>query len=510
MSEQQHELPATDAFEEPPPALEKAAVAPNQDDWDTNPDNPKHWSSVKKVYHTSVPALIGFICTLGSSIITSGFSSIESDFNVSQELATLTLSLYVLGIAFGPIIAAPLSEHFGRRIVYLGGFLASCFFTLGAGFSQNFSALLACRFFAGFFSGPVLSVGSGTIADVHPPVDRATSIAVFTGTAFFGPILGPVMGGFAVENTSWRWTQWIILFWASLGCVGIILLNETHKGTILRRQKKQAKKDKINSQELEEDQELKRATSATSKEATKKGWNEVKNTFTVLLFRPIRMLFTEPILFSITLYISFNFGVFYAFFAGFPIVFQGVYGFNLGIFGLTWLGLLVGSLAALAIIIACDQRIYRPRHFRAIKEGKMGGISPENRLYPAMYACVAIPVSLFWFGWTSRADIHWIVPIVASGFFTLGNLCVFVSGLIYLTDTYGALLGASALAANGLLRYAFGMAFPLFSRQMYDTLGIGWTSSLLGFVSVGLCVIPFVLFRYGPRLRARSGREELG
>ena len=138
---------------------------------------------------------------------------------------------------------------------------------------------------------------------------------------------------------------------------------------------------------------------------------------------------------------------------------------------MTWLGLLVGAFIGIIIIYICDLRIYQPRHFRAVEKGETG-IAPENRLYPAMFACYGIPVALFWFGWTSRADIHWIVPIIASSFFTLGNLCVFVSGMMYLTDTYGAHLGASALAANGLLRYLVGGSFRKYELRRPTALNV--------------------------------------
>ena len=79
-----------------------------------------------------------------------------------------------------------------------------------------------------------------------------------------------------------------------------------------------------------------------------------------------------------------------------------------------------------------------------------------------------------------------------------------IAGATYLIDTYQALNGASALAANGLLRYTLGGVFPLFTLQMYSNLGIGWATSLLGFITVALLPIPWVLFKYGPQIRARS------
>ena len=79
----------------------------------------------------------------------------------------------------------------------------------------------------------------------------------------------------------------------------------------------------------------------------------------------------------------------------------------------------------------------------------------------------------------------------------------------YLLDTYQTLTGASAMAANGLLRYIFGAAFPLFTLQMYEKLGIGWATSLLGLITVALMPLPWVLFKFGQPIRARSMYDTL-
>jgi len=89
------------------------------------------------------------------------------------------------------------------------------------------------------------------------------------------------------------------------------------------------------------------------------------------------------------------------------------------------------------------------------------------------------------------------------------DITQFISSALYLTDVYGALNGASAMAANGLARYATGAAFPLFTFQMYEALGIDWATSLLAFVSIALLPIPWVFFKYGPKIRSRSGYETL-
>jgi DHA1 family multidrug resistance protein-like MFS transporter len=116
-----------------------------------------------------------------------------------------------------------------------------------------------------------------------------------------------------------------------------------------------------------------------------------------------------------------------------------------------------------------------------------------------------IPICLFWFGWTSRPAVHWICPIIASSFFTIGAFLLFNSVLNYLGDAYPD-HAATVLAGNDFMRSSFGAGFPLFAGAMYRNLGVGWASSTLGFLSVAFIPIPFVLYIYGERIRLASKR----
>lgn len=111
-------------------------------------------------------------------------------FGVSSTAALLGLSLYVVGLAFGPMLAAPISETYGRLVVYRLSLPVFMLFTLGAGFSQNFASLLVCRFFAGFTGSPVLAVGAGTNVDMFPAHLRAIATSTFLMAPFLGPALG--------------------------------------------------------------------------------------------------------------------------------------------------------------------------------------------------------------------------------------------------------------------------------------------------------------------------------
>lgn len=411
-----------------------------------DPENPQNWPLWQRIYHTTIPSFYGFAVTLGSSIYTPGYPEVEKRFNVSSTVALLSLSLYVLGLAFGPVLAAPISETLGRRVVYLVSAPIAALFTLGAGFSNTFAALAITRFFAGFFGSPVLAVGAGTNVDLWAPVHRAVATAAFLLAPFLGPAIGPAVGGFAAQYRGWRWTQWPILFLLIPVYLYSLGMKETYKKIILQKR-------------------AKRLGIPPPAKVGPSGLAAVKFLITVTLFRPVRMIFTEPIVGFFSLYTGFNFSVLFGFFDAFPIVFEGVYHFDSGFSGLTFLGIGFGCCLGVATAIIINRLRYHKEYLKSHKEGRNGVVAPEHRLYAAMIGSFGIPVGLFWFAWTSRADIHWISPVLATVPFAWGNICVFIAAALYLIDVYGPLNGASALAANGLVRYIAGAAFPLFTVQ---------------------------------------------
>lgn len=112
---------------------------------------------------------------------------------------------------------------------------------------------------------------------------------------------------------------------------------------------------------------------------------------TITLTRPIHMLFTEPIVLFFSLYNSFTFSVLFAFFAAFPYTFTTVYGFNTWQYGLTFLGILIGVLCAVATVIIIDRTVWLKKLKQAMHEGKTL-LPPEHRLYAAMVGSFTIPI----------------------------------------------------------------------------------------------------------------------
>lgn len=215
--------------------------------------------------------------------------------------------------------------------------------------------------------------------------------------------------------------------------------------------------------------------------------------FLSAMARPMKLLFRSPIVFLLALFASVTYGYLYLMFTTITPIFENTYGFSPGVAGLSYLGFGIGSVLGLIICGAVSNRIARAHSAR-------GCFTPESRLPPMLFGCWAVPIGLFWYGWSAKAQTHWIVPILGTGVFALGLMSVFMSANTYLVDSY-LRYAASVTAANTALRSLVGAVLPLAGPAMYEALGLGWGNSLLAFIALAMCVCPLLFWRYGAAIR---------
>ncbi|MCJ1312874.1 hypothetical protein MMC25_006550 [Agyrium rufum] len=460
-------------------------------DWygDDDPENPMNWSTAKKFVVTFFICLLTFSIYIGSAIYTPGIETITQQFGVSQVKATLGLTLFVAGYGIGPMLWAPMSEipQIGRNPVYIGTLIVFVVFQVPIALAPNFATVLVFRFLTGFFGSPVLATGGASIGDMFTPQKRAYAIAIWGVAAVSGPTMGPLIGGFAAEAKGWTWTIWELMWLSGFSLIFFIfVLPETSAANILYRRTRRLRI-------LTKNDNLRCEPELVGETMTP------REIVMIALVRPFSLTFTEPIVFALNLYIALIYGLLYIWFESFPIVFVELYGFSLGLEGLSFVGILLGSLVTIPPFFWYLHKYTEP------KIDQNGNIKPEHRLPAACVGAFCIPICLFWFGWSARPSIHWIMPIIGSAWFSVGALLLFNSVLNYLGDAYPE-YAASVLAGNDLIRSSFGAGFPLFASAMYKKLGVGWASSLLGFLSILFIPIPFILVKYGERLRHASKR----
>lgn len=198
------------------------------------------------------------------------------------------------------------------------------------------------------------------------------------------------------------------------------------------------------------------------------------------------------------IYTSLIYGILYMWFEAYPIVFGKIHGFNLGQIGLSFLGILVGVFITIPAYCYWKYR-YQSRHMDENLD-----MAPEHQLPPACLGALLLPASIFWFGWTGNfQSVHWIVPIIASGLFSAGGILIFNAVFTYQGRAYPK-YAASALAANDFMRSSFAAGFPLFAGAMFQNLGVGWACTLLGCLTVVFVPYPFLLYRFGRKIRLSS------
>lgn len=244
-----------------------------------------------------------------SSAYSGGVREIETEFHVGDEVVTLGISLFVLGFAIGPLAWAPMSEIYGRQYLFFGTYAALTAFNAGAAGSQNIQTLLILRFFAGAFGSSPLTNSGGVIADMFPGSQRGLAMSVFAAAPFLGPTLGPIIGGFLGETEGWRWVEGLMaIFTGALWLIGAATIPETYAPVILRRRAQQL--CKITGKVYRSRMEVESGKKTAAQE------------YKTALSRPWILLFKEPIVLLLSIYMAIIYGTLYMCFSAFPIVYQ--------------------------------------------------------------------------------------------------------------------------------------------------------------------------------------------
>lgn len=272
-----------------------------------------------------------------------------------------------------------MSELYGRQYLFAGTYFMLTVFNAAAAGSQNIQTLIILRFFAGAFGSSPLTNAGGVIADIFPAADRGLAMSLFAAAPFLGPVIGPVVGGFVGETVGWRWVEGVMaIFTGVLWIIGIIVLPETYPPVLLRQRAKAL--SKLTGQVYK------------SKNDVAQGEVSAAHAFKTSLLRPWILLFREPIVLLLSIYMAIIYGTLYMMFAAFPIVYQEGRGWSAGVGGLAFLGIAVGMVAAVIYSIFDNQR-----YKRLMGKYDNGIVPPEARLPPAMIGGIAVTIGLFWY-----------------------------------------------------------------------------------------------------------------
>ncbi|KAK7202507.1 putative bicyclomycin resistance protein [Myxozyma melibiosi] len=455
--------------------------------WDgpDDPTNPMNFSHARKLSIVFTVSSLTFSVAVASSMFSPGVPSLMKEFNqTSSVLSSLIVSIYVLGFAVGPLFIAPLSEMYGRSILYRISTVIFAALTLACGECNSFAAIFVLRFLCGTFGSTSFALGSGSVADVTPVEKRGRYTSIYNIGPVLGPAVGPVAGAF-LSAISWRWVFRVLgILAACLAIMCFFTLPETYGPYLLLRKARQLRRETGNDR-LRTIYEDRMGTTPRAR-------------FVRNIIRPMKLLMFSPIVQILSLFVATTYGMFYLLFTTFTEVFEVQYGWASNIVGLSYIGLSLGSLLALTIII-----IYSDKILLVLAErSKSKQCIPEHRLPILIFLAPTLPVGLVVYGWGVYCKAHWIVPLVGTFLIGVGVLSTFSPTINYLVDAHG-IYAASAASASIAVRSLGGAFLPLSGPALYRSLGYGWGNTLLGLIVLIWLPVPILLYMKGAALRAR-------
>ncbi|TVY58113.1 Efflux pump radE [Lachnellula cervina] len=453
-------------------------------DWEgpDDPENPMNWSSLKRWTHIMLVSAANFLSGIASSMFAPGVPALMEEFNSTNTiLASFVVTIFVLGLATGPIVFAPLSEIYGRLYMQHLGLVGFLVFTIACGVSSNLNMLIGFRLMQGIFGSVPLTNAGAVIADMVRQEVRGFAMAIFTLGVLLGPVIGPVSGGFLSAAKGWRWVFWVLAMGAgTVSIICFVVWRESYAPILLARKAARLRKSTGN-------------PSLRSK--YDKGLSD-GDQFKHSIGRAIKILIYSPVVLTLSLYMGLVYAYFYLLFTTLTRVFEENYGFDSSIVGLSYLGVGLGFLVAQVSYARLGDEIMR----RMTKKSGSSEMKPEYRLPLCIVGGMLVPIGLFWYGWSVEKRIHWIMPIIGTGVMGMGNCLIFVSIQSYSVDAF-ELYAASALAANTVVRSIMAAVLPLAAPKLYQALGLGWGNSLLAFLALAIIPVPILLLKHGESIR---------
>ncbi|KAI1393070.1 MFS general substrate transporter [Hypoxylon trugodes] len=546
-------------------------------------ENPLTWPKTRK----GVMVAISCIATLFTAYAAGAYSQaadlIASDLNTTHESALVGVTTFCVGFAVAPMVLAPFSEVNGRYPIFAIAGVVFVLFQGICGVVTNLAGMLVARFLKGVGGSVFSTMVGGVIADMYDKEDRNTPMALFSGAVLIGTGLGPLVAAVMVqtwegEGDKWKWIFWHQVIIDFVLMVAVVVFFKESRGSVLLSRKAKtlnkwygqleekgifgvyvhgSKGDSTavianSGLDSPEKPPLPASSAVTPTSPRRRPTNSrravrlqrirwivredeqrasITTMITVSLCRPFLLLFTEPIVFFFSLWVSFAWAILYLTFGSIPLVFQRQYDFNIEQSGYVFTAMIVGSVISTIIGIYQESVLNHPKWrsesddtetdsvgdaidndndenvegegFWGFLRRKFPAESPEARLYFTCFTSILLPIGLYLFGFSAQPSTHWMVPTFAIFLATMGIFYVYLATFNYLADIYQA-YASSALAAQSFCRNVLGGCFPLVTGLLIRNLGEDAMGGLLGGIATALTVVPWVLVLFGDKIRARS------
>ncbi|KAF2201236.1 MFS general substrate transporter [Delitschia confertaspora ATCC 74209] len=447
------------------------------------------FSPARRRLTLTIVTIAGFFGPLAAGVYLPALPILQNDFGTSATTINATVSVFMAVLAVAPLFWASRADYAGRRPLYLISLLIYMAANiLLAALPANLPALFILRIVQGFGAASVLSLGSGTVADLIPPKGRASAMSVVLLGPQLGPVLGPLLGGAIAGSASWRWIfGFLALTCATLYLVLLFCLPETLRSIV---GKGHVYKDKP------------LILVPLFKQPTVVNGDVFPRAPPPTLLGLIKLVRYPPIV-VVSINGALLFASYYAINVTISRYLKDQYGFSTTEVGVAYLapGL---SLISGSLISGRISDLHRAYY---TKSNPKNPPHPEHRLHLQIPGVLVSLSGVLMYGWFVHFHLHVSSIIIASSIAAFGMTWVFITTTSYLTESFrerpATLVALASLFRNPAAAVAAAVIEPLVRRM-----GVGWCFTGLALMEL-LCVAGLIcLIYWGKSMRERLERRE--
>lgn len=161
-----------------------------------------------------------FMIILDTTVVNVAFQALRDEFHGDLSASQWIISIYVLALGISTPMAGFLADRFGEKKIYLGGLALFATGSLLCGLSPSLNWLIAARAIQGVGGGMAMPLGMALLLQAFPPREQGTALGVFGIAALVAPAIGPILGGWLVDQHLWR-----VIFFINppIGLIAVLL-----------------------------------------------------------------------------------------------------------------------------------------------------------------------------------------------------------------------------------------------------------------------------------------------
>ncbi|KAH7395984.1 major facilitator superfamily domain-containing protein [Cadophora sp. MPI-SDFR-AT-0126] len=455
-----------------------------------DPADPLNWPAWKKNVNLALISFNAMMTTLTAAAVIPAFEDFSIDLGISLTRASYLTSVQILMLGFAPLFWKPISNHFGRRPIWLISTICSMVCNIGCAKSHSYATQVLTRLLVAFFISPAIAISSAVVIEMYFARERGQKMGIWTLMVTLGPPSGPFIMGFVAYHTrGWKWIYYIL---AITNAVQFILYFFFSPETLYVR-----------------DRPIVASTQGSPFRRQYLNFGKI-GPYPLSLgefLQPLRIFaYLNVLLPTIAYAIIFGFAS-VLLTVEIPQIFTPKYHFNAQQIGLQFIGMIIGSVLGEQLGGLGSDLWMRRANARA---GPSRNAEPEHRIWVAYPGFLTVIAGLVVFCVQTDKLAHYnVTPIVGIAIASFGNQVITTVLVTYAIDCHHEHAASIGVFIN-LIRSTWGFIGPFWFPDMFSDIGLRGSAGLMVGLIVVFSILPTILAHWkGRMIRERRAENEL-